>query len=107
MKKILILPLLLLTLILSSCELKNNETFTTDTYESYYSEWAVQPISNQEKVILDDNWEITRAIILFNGEPIEIDVENWKDCGNSGIKIRSTDNKVYITHLNNVLLFGE
>lgn len=107
MKKLLIFPLLLLSLTLYSCELKNDEPLTIDTSESYYSEWAVQPISNQDKVLLDNNWEITRAIILFNGESIEIDVENWKDCGNSGIKIRSTDGKVYITHLNNVLLFGE
>ena len=107
LKKLLMLPLLLLTLTLSSCELKKDSTITVTGNRFFHTGWATEPLSNTTESLLDIDWDITRAVILVNDKLIEVDVEDWKPCGSSDIEIKSKKGKVYLTHLNNVVLVGE
>lgn len=107
MKKLLMLSLLLLTLTLSSYELKKDSTITVTGTHFFHTGWATEPLSNPTESLFDIDWDITRAVILVNDKLIEVDVEDWKPCGSSDIEIKSKKGKVYLTHLDNVVLVGE
>ena len=89
LKNLLMLPLLLLTLTLSSCEFKKDSTITVTGTDFFHTGWATEPLSNPTESLLDIDWDITRAVILVNDKLIVVDVEDWKPCGSSDIEIKS------------------
>ena len=108
MKKLLMLSLLLLTLTLSSCELKKDySTITVTGNRFFHTGWATEPLSNPTESLLDIDWDITRAVIFDNNKLIEIDVEDWKPCGSSDIEIKSVKEKIYIKPIDDVILIGD
>ena len=44
---------------------------------------------------------------MIGNESIEVDIESWKDYDDTSIQVKSTDGKVYLTDLKNVLLISE
>ena len=107
LKKLLMLPLLLLTLTLSSCELKKDSTITVTGPRFFHTGWATEPLSNPTEALLDIDWDITRAVIFDNNKLIEIDVEDWKPCGSSDIVIKSAKGKIYIKPIDDAILIGD
>ncbi|CAM2079715.1 MAG: hypothetical protein NSGCLCUN01_03943 [uncultured Clostridium sp.] len=108
MKNLLMLPLLLLTLTLSGCELKKDYyTITVTGNHFFHTGWDTEPLSNPTEALLDIDWDITRAVIFDNNKLLELDVEDWKPFGSSDIEIKSSKGKIYIKPIDDVILIGD
>ena len=57
--------------------------------------------------IIDTTWHYNKAIIMIGNKSIEVDIESWRDYDDTSIQVKSTDGKVYLTDLKNVLLISE
>lgn len=57
--------------------------------------------------IFDTTWKFDKAVIAFDGERIEIEVDSWKDYDDTTVQIKSKDGKVYLTDIKNVLMITE
>lgn len=108
MKKLLMLPLLLLTLTLFGCEFKKDYyTITVTGNHFFHTGWDTEPLSNPTEALLDIDWDITKAVIFDDNKLIEIDVEDWRPYGTSDIEIKSTKEKIYVKPMDKVILIGD
>lgn len=108
MKKLLLLPLLLLTLTLSSSALKKDySTITVTASEIFCAGWDTEETNISNDSLLNIYWDVTRAVIFDNNKLMEIDVEDWKPYGSSDIEIKSVKGKIYVKSLKDVILLGD